>query len=83
MRINKMITMRKIFDLLSNSLNQVFKEMHRDQFGEFVSGYWGLKGQYRAFSLTWPASMQSYENVYVYVRKASNSHRISLPRRRF
>ena len=31
MRINKMITMRKIFDLLSNSLNQVFKEIHRDQ----------------------------------------------------
>ena len=23
--------------------------------------------------------MQSYENVYVYVRKESNSHRISLP----
>ena len=44
MRINKMITMRKIFDLLSNSLNQVFKEMYRDQFGEFVCGYWGLKG---------------------------------------
>ena len=44
MRINKMITMRKIFDLLSNSLNQVCKEMHRDQFGEFVCGYWGLKG---------------------------------------
>ena len=44
MRINKMITMRKIVDLLSNSLNQVFKEMHRDQFGEFVCGYWGLKG---------------------------------------
>ena len=20
------------------------KEMYRDQFGEFVSGYWGLKG---------------------------------------
>ena len=44
MRINKMITMRKIFDLSSNSLNQVFKEMHRDQFGEFVCAYWGLKG---------------------------------------
>ena len=43
MRINKMITMRKIVDLLSNSLNQVFKEMHRDQFGEFVCGYWGLR----------------------------------------
>ena len=44
MRINKMITKRKIFDLLLNSLNLFFKEMYRDQFGEFVCGYWGLKG---------------------------------------
>ena len=36
--------MRKFFDLLSNSLNQFCKEMYRDQFGELVSGYWGLKG---------------------------------------
>ena len=35
---------RKYFDLLSNSLNSLFKEMYRDQFGEFVFGYWGLKG---------------------------------------
>ena len=34
MRINKMITKRKIFDLLSNSLNQFFKEMYGDQSGE-------------------------------------------------
>ena len=34
----------KCFDLLSNSLNSFFKEMFRDQFGEFVCGYWGLKG---------------------------------------
>ena len=34
---------RKCLDLLSNSLNSFFKEMCRDQFGEFVSGYWGLK----------------------------------------
>ena len=27
---------RKYFDLLSNSLNSFFKEMYRDQFGEFV-----------------------------------------------
>ena len=35
---------RKCLDLLSNSLNSFFKEMYGDQFGEFVSGYWGLKG---------------------------------------
>ena len=35
---------RKCLDLLSNSLNSFFKEMYRDQFGEFVCGYWGLKG---------------------------------------
>ena len=33
---------RKCFDLLSNSLNSFFKEIYRDQFGEFVCGYWGL-----------------------------------------
>ena len=43
-RIDKMILNRKIFDLLSNSLNSFFKEMYGDQFGEFVSGYRGLKG---------------------------------------
>ena len=32
-----------MFDLLSNSLNSFFKEIYRDQFGEFVCGYWGLK----------------------------------------
>ena len=36
--------MRKYFDLLSNSLNSLFKEMYRDQFREFVCGYWDLKG---------------------------------------
>ena len=30
---------RKCLDLLSNSLNAFFKEMYRDQFGEFVCGY--------------------------------------------
>ena len=44
MRFNKMITLEKGFDLLSNSPNSFFKEMYGDQFGEFVSGYWGLKG---------------------------------------
>ena len=35
---------RRCLDLLSNSLNSFFKEMYRDQFGEFVCGHWGLKG---------------------------------------
>ena len=35
---------RKCLDLLWNSLNTFFKEVNRDQFGEFVCGYWGLKG---------------------------------------
>ena len=39
-----MITKRKISDLLSISPNLFCKEMYRDQFGEFVCGYWGLKG---------------------------------------
>ena len=30
----------KCFDLLSNSLDSFFKEVHGDQFGEFVYGYW-------------------------------------------
>ena len=29
------------FDLLSNSLNSFFKEIYKDQFGEFVCGYNG------------------------------------------
>ena len=44
MRINKMITKGKRFDLLSDSLYSFCKGMYRDQFGEFVCGYWGLKG---------------------------------------
>ena len=44
MRINKMITKGKRFDLLSDSFYSFFKEMYRDQFGELVCGYWGLKG---------------------------------------
>ena len=36
--------MRKCLDLLSNSLNTFFMEMYRDQSGEFVCGYWDLKG---------------------------------------
>ena len=33
---------RKCFDLLSNSLNELFKELYWDQFREFVCGHWGL-----------------------------------------
>ena len=36
--------MRTSLDLLSNSLDTFFMEMYGDQFGEFVCGYWGLKG---------------------------------------
>ena len=35
---------RKCLDLLSNSLNSFFKEMYGDQFGEFMCGYWDLRG---------------------------------------
>ena len=44
MRITKMITKKKCLDLLSNSLHTFSKKMYRNQFGEFVCGYWGLKG---------------------------------------
>ena len=39
----------KSFDQQTNSLNQFFKEMYGDQFGEFVFGYWGLKGYNHAW----------------------------------
>ena len=35
---------RKCFEFLSNSLNLFFMEMFGHQFGEFVCGYWCLKG---------------------------------------
>ena len=34
----------KSFDQQTNSLNQFFKEIYGDQFGEFVFVYCGLKG---------------------------------------
>ena len=34
----------KSFDQQTKSLNHFFKEMYGGQFGEFVCGYWGLKG---------------------------------------
>ena len=39
-----MSTDRKSFDQQTNSRNQFFTEMHGDQSGEFVFGYWGLNG---------------------------------------
>ena len=36
----------KCSDLLWNSHNLFFMKMDRDRFGEFVSGYWVLKGSY-------------------------------------
>ena len=39
MRLNQMITKRRISDLLSIAPNLLRKEMYRDQFGEFVCGY--------------------------------------------
>ena len=39
-----MITQVKMPFFWSNSLNSFFKEIYGDQFGEFVCGYWGLKG---------------------------------------
>ena len=45
MRINKMITKKKsliFYQILST--HEFCKEMYRDQSGEFVCGYWGLKG---------------------------------------
>ena len=44
MRITKIITKKKCLDLISNSLNTFSKKMYRNRFGEFVCGYWGLKG---------------------------------------
>ena len=41
----------KSFDIQTNFLNQFFKEMNGDQFGEFAFGYWGLKGYKNLFSL--------------------------------
>ena len=43
-RNKQMNSKGKWFDLLSNSLNLLFKEIYRDQSGEFVCGYWDLKG---------------------------------------
>ena len=53
-----MITQVKM-PFFSNSLNSFFKEIYGEQFGEFVCGYWGLKGEV---------------NNGLYVTKKNNSH---------
>ena len=57
MRSNKMIT-----NLLSNSVNQFFKEMYGDQFKEFASGYWDLiKGLIQiSYCRTLPLNSEKY-----------------------
>ena len=40
---NNIVKRNTSFDLLSNSFDEFFKEMYGEQFGEFVSGYWGFK----------------------------------------
>ena len=40
-RVNEIITLE---EKMPNSLNLFLMEMYRDQFGEFVCAYWGLKG---------------------------------------
>lgn len=43
-RVYEIITKRKCDDLLTNCLNQFFKEIYEDQSGEFVFWTFGLKG---------------------------------------
>ena len=50
----------KCIDILSNSLNLFFMEMYRDQFGEFVCGCWGLKGEINFLS-----GSPSHNNILV------------------
>ena len=40
----KWLPERKCFDQLSDSLDSFLKKMYRDQYGELVRVYWGLKG---------------------------------------
>ena len=44
-RVYEIITKRKCDDLLTNCLNQFFKEICEDQSGEFVFGHLDLKGR--------------------------------------
>ena len=45
MRVNKMITKKKNALIYYQTLSTIFfKEMYEGQYGEFICGYWGLKG---------------------------------------
>ena len=44
MRVNKNDHLRENALIFYQILNTFFKEIYRDQFGEFGCGYWGLKG---------------------------------------
>ena len=44
MRINKMITKGKMPWSFIKFSQVILKKIYGDQFGEFVCGYWGLKG---------------------------------------
>ena len=48
-RVYEIITKRKCDDLLTNCLNQFFKEICEDQSGEFVFGHLDLKGEQCSF----------------------------------
>ena len=55
---------RKRFDLLLNSLNlSQTKEMYEYQSGEFVCGYWGLKGQLVLIQLCTQTNKPCFEIV--------------------
>ena len=43
-RIDKIITKGKMLSSLIKFFQVILKEIYRDQFGEFVCGYWCLKG---------------------------------------
>ena len=45
MRINKMITKGKMPWSFIKFSQVILKKIYGDQFGEFVCGYWGLKGE--------------------------------------
>ena len=44
MRINKMITKGKMLRSFIKFSQVILKKIYGDQFGEFVCGYWDLKG---------------------------------------
>ena len=44
MRINKMITKEKMLRSVIKLSQLLLLEMYEDLYGEFICGYWGLKG---------------------------------------